>query len=185
MASSSTSRGTKLALAALGVAVSIGSYRLMVVGNTSVIGTSVTNAFQFQNQEPAVTGTGTTSTVRTFERWAKKSLTATGGVVSYNTLTYSNPTSFTGAILEFCLDIATAATPSTSVDCGVVSDSATGTGVDLFNNELLTRGVHCANVASTTEVLFGPDERIKCGALTGSGQNVSAKMHVRYREAQL
>jgi len=167
---------------------------LQVGGAITALGTGVVALFlgisqvqelQFVNKTPAITGTGTTSTQVDYSRWAKKALTATGGLAKYDTLTYSNPQSYTGSIIEFCIDVKTAATPATFVDCGIITDAGTGTGTGLFDSESLTRGVHCANVASTTEITFGPDERIKCGSLTGTGQNLDAKMHVRYREAQL
>lgn len=142
-------------------------------------------ALRFHGNEPSISGSGTTSTNVDYSKWKRKALTATGGLAKYDTLTFSNPNAYTGAILEFCIDVKTAATPTTSIDCGIVTDAGTGTGTALFDNETLTRGVHCANVASTTEVIFGPDERIKCGSLTGTGQNLNATMSTRYREVQL
>jgi hypothetical protein len=149
------------------------------------LGIVQTQQVQFVNLPPAISGTGTTSTQLDYSKWAKKALTATGGVATYDTLSWSNPESYTGALLEFCLDVHTAAAPATTSDCGIVTDAGTGTGQTLLNNESLTRGVHCADVAGTSETLIGPDERIKCATKSGTGAGLDSKMHVRFRQAQL
>lgn len=139
----------------------------------------------FVNQAPAITGTGADATNISYERWYNANLTATGSLAKYNTLSWSNPLTITGAITGFCIDVKTAAEGGIAPDVGVVTDAATGTSASLFNNESLTRGTHCADVAGTTEVLIGPDERIKAASLAGSGESLDAEAWIRLREARL
>jgi hypothetical protein len=152
-----------------------------------VVGTLQVQEIQVVNTPVVISGTGTTSTqVTMLERDITSFATGTGGAANYDVFTFSNPRSFTGQIMQFCIDVKTASTSNVGThDCGVVNDVGTGTATNLFSKEALSRGVHCADVTDATEVLLGPTERIKCGTVTSTGAGISMKGITLLRQAEL
>ena len=170
-------------------ALQIGTVALATLGAgvmMYVVGTTQTQRIEIINKPIVISGTGTTSTQIVAMERNITAFTQTGGLAAYDTFSFANPEAFTGHILTFCIDVKTASTSNLGThDCGVVNDAGIGTGVNLFNNEALSRGVHCADVSDTTEVLLGHTERIKCGSVTSTGAGISIKGVTYMRQAEL
>ena len=164
-------------LAAVSLVTGVGLY---------VLGIFQVNQIQFINLSPAISGTGTTSAQVEYRAWARKDLTQTGGVATYSTLQYDFPETYTGSLTRFCIEVAVANNTgvNTDVDCGIVANAATGTGVSIFDNEALTKGLHCM-VPSTTEITIGPDQDVRCAGLVGTGSGLDAEMYIEYNQTIL
>lgn len=153
-------------------------YGVLALAVVIVAGVSVNRVVQ-QTDRPDVDGAG-----RKNHYVVEVQCTATGGVVSYNTCIAANPSTTTGSIRTFEVQVKTAPTDgATSVDCGVVGDS-TATGTDLLDNYTLARGVKPANI-TTSSVLWGPDQYVKCGSLAGTGANLDAVIHIETDDVHL
>lgn len=139
----------------------------------------------FSDQAPVLSGTGTSSTQIEYIRFKRDALTATGGLQKYELLSQANPLSTTGSIRRMCIEVATAAAPTTTVDCTIENDSSTGSGgTVLFNDETLSAGIHCI-VPGSTEVTIGPTERVRCSTTVGTGASLSAESYLEYNETIL
>jgi len=154
----------------------------LIVGTALAVGTAigVGTTLQFASA-PDIQAPGTDGAQITYEAYVPRTaLTQTGGLAKYNVLGIANPKTQTGIVLEMCIEVATATPHATmNVDCGVVY-GLTATGQTLFNNQVLSAGVHCVYPGST-EVLWGPTQRIKCASLTGTGGGLVAEAIIKYR----
>jgi hypothetical protein len=147
---------------------------------TATSGVQITNGLISFTANPEMTY-GTT----TFGGYMEATCTATGGLAKYNTCTVSNPYTWTGSITRAEIQVSKAPiSGATLVDCGVVDDTGTGTGETLFIDQSLTKTVH-AVAPSTTEILIGPNQRVKCAGATGTGHSLSAKLKVWLHEVEL
>lgn len=147
-----------------------------------ILGITQMETVQFRNNAPAISGSGANSSQMQYVAWGKRtSLSATGASLSYDVYRWNYPQSLSGSIRRFCLEVTTAASPTTTVDCGVVAAGVAASGTNLFDNQSLTAGLHCV-APSTTEVTIGPFQSIRCGSLTGTGQNLVGQAYVEYNE---
>lgn len=147
-----------------------------------------TQEIQIVNQDLTISGTGTTSTQVFALKRVVGALVQTGVLIEYDTLSLANPTTQTGHVTLFCVDVATIEDSTLGTfDCTVETNASTTTGgTTLFLSEDFgVRGVHCADLEHETEVLVGPDERIKCGTSTSTGNELVGTGVMYLREVEL
>lgn len=160
-----------------------------------IAGTLQVQDINIVNKPVALTGTGAGANTSTqydyFKYSGYKPLTATGGAVKqdYQVFNWDYPESYTGSILSFEIDVATAATQVANmwIDCGVVGSSLdTTSGATLFNNLLLSTGSKYADRHSFSgATVIGPNQSVVCYSLYGTGTSLAADGLVKYREAEL
>ena len=159
---------------------------MAVAGALTVVG-AIVGATLTSGGDIATTTTGNVSMTidsTSYLTYIEDDCTATGSIATYETCNLENPKSFTGSIKWLEIQVSTAADTTAVVDCGVVANGATGSGTDIFSDEDLTAGVHAVTPGGT-EVLLGPDQRVKCVTSSGTGQNLSAKIKTWMVEAEL
>ena len=151
-------------------------------------GTFQTERVEYVNRTVVISGTGTDSTQVIFMQRGIAALTQTGILNKYDTLSLPNITTQIGLLLHFCVDIGTPEdATSGTFTCTIETNASTGTGGTplLTDVDFGVRGTICADVGDTTEVLIGPDERIKCASNTSTGNALVGKGVMFFREAEL
>jgi hypothetical protein len=152
-------------------------------------GTTGVEKVYYVNLPPGISGTGTTSTQVNYLKYAKKALTATGGLTNYRTLYWPWPETYSGALIDFCIDTDTGPTDgSLSVQCVVNKTTSTGTGTATnaligsatVKHVLANDSVRCSHTGS---IFMGKNYAITCTGLTGSGEGLIGTAHMEYREA--
>lgn len=167
---------------------------LYVYGNFTLHG-----VLQFEGLPAEITSSGSTSTAVVAFREDIKALVATGATATvgangkYALARFQNPKTQTAAILDFCLNIYTAPSPTTTTSCWINNDAIAGSGSAnyLFKNVTLSKGSLCYNPQTTNSGTYvytvGPNEHIKCGnsLAAGSGQGLVGDMSVVWRTNRL
>lgn len=163
---------------------------LYVFGNVQIRG-----LVNFEGVPAELTQSGSTSTTIVSRRTDVNAMTATGATASagengkYPTFRWQNPKTQTAALLNFCLDIYTAPSPTTTTNCFINDENQTGSGsaVYLFKATTLSKGHLCFNTqvaasGSYTMPTIGPDQHLKCSNSlgAGSGQGLVGDGYVEY-----